>query len=62
MDIKTQLTVLYNTLSTIETKGTNTETMADCLRYIRNMISAASEKAVAPDVPEEDAPKIESDT
>lgn len=58
MDIKTQLTVLYNTLITVETKGTSTESMADCLRYLKNMINEASEKAVAPN---EDAPNTESD-
>lgn len=30
---------LYNTLLTIETKGSNTKTMADCLRFIEQLIS-----------------------
>lgn len=30
---------LYNTLATIETKGENTKTMADCLRYIEQMVA-----------------------
>ena len=37
MEIK--LTRLYNTLVTIETKGESTKTMADCLRYIEQMVN-----------------------
>lgn len=33
-----KLQLLYNTLLTIETKGLNTITMADCLRYIEKLI------------------------
>lgn len=33
-----KLTKLYNTMLTIETKGTNTKTMADCLRFLENVI------------------------
>lgn len=32
------LSKLYNTLSLIETKGENTKIMADCLRFIEQMI------------------------
>jgi hypothetical protein len=33
-----KLTKLYNTMLTIETKGANTKTMADCLRFLENVI------------------------
>ena len=36
--METKLTRLYNTLVTIETKGESTKTMADCLRYVEQMI------------------------
>ena len=29
-----ELKRLYNTMMTIETKGENTKTMADCLRFV----------------------------
>ena len=35
----TELTKLYNTLSLIETKGENTRIMADCLRFIEELIA-----------------------
>lgn len=47
---KEELTRLYNTLITIETKGVHTKTMADCLRFIENAI--ARDEAVS--TPEED--------
>ena len=34
----TELTKLYNTLSLIETKGENTKTMAQCLRFVEQLI------------------------
>lgn len=34
-----KLIKLYNTLATVETKGENTKTMADCLRYIEQMVA-----------------------
>lgn len=37
--METKLTRLYNTLVTIETKGESTKTMADCLRYIEQMVT-----------------------
>lgn len=42
-----KLVKLYNTLSTIETKGNNTKTMADCLRYLERMIEEVN-KPVEP--------------
>lgn len=35
----TELNKLYNTLMLIETKGENTKIMADCLRYVEQLIS-----------------------
>ena len=37
----TELNKLYNTLSLIETKGESTKIMADCLRFVEQMITAA---------------------
>lgn len=34
-----KLRLLYNTLLTIETKGKNTITMADCLKYTEQLIA-----------------------
>ena len=34
-----KLSKLYNTLSLIETKGDNTKIMADCLRFIEQIIT-----------------------
>lgn len=45
---------LYNTLETIETKGKNTRTMADCLRYVEKLIFEESQKATCSE-PEEEA-------
>ena len=33
-----KLTMLYNTLCQIETKGANTRIMADCLAYLEKLI------------------------
>lgn len=33
-----KLSKLYNTLQTIETKGDGTKAMADCLRFIEQML------------------------
>lgn len=46
-----ELTKLLNTLATIETKGVNTKTMADCLRFLEQLIDAEQKKPVA--IPEE---------
>ena len=35
----TKLNKLHNTLLLIETKGENTKIMADCLRYVEQMIA-----------------------
>lgn len=42
MEIK--LVKLYNTLATIETKGESTKIMADCLRYIEQMVAEEKNK------------------
>lgn len=44
MDFKMELTKLYNTLLTVETKGDNTVVMADCLRFTKQLIDIAPEK------------------
>lgn len=45
-----KLTKLYNTMLTIETKGNSTKTMADCLRFLENIIveTDTATKEVAP--------------
>lgn len=40
-----KLTKLLNTLMIIETKGENTKTMSDCLRYLENLIQDEKNKA-----------------
>ena len=40
-NVQTKLLRLYNTLVTVETKGESTKTMADCLRYIEQMMVEA---------------------
>ena len=48
-----QLTRIYNTLMTIDTKGENTLTMADCLRALEQVVVAInnSAQAAAPAAP-----------
>lgn len=41
--MKEKLTVLYNTLVLIETKGASTKLMGDCLKYLEQMINEAVE-------------------
>ena len=36
-----KLVRLYNTLKTVETKGNSTIVMADCIRYVEQLISEA---------------------
>lgn len=38
MNMREELTKLYNTLLTIETRGVHTKTMADCLRFTEQLI------------------------
>lgn len=45
------LTKLLNTLATIETKGVSTKAMADCLRFLEQLIEAEQNKPAT--VPEE---------
>ena len=40
-----KLAKLYNTLMTIETKGSNTIVMAQCLAYVEMLIQEASKPA-----------------
>ena len=39
MDKENRLRKLYNTMLLIETKGENTKIMAECLRYLEQLIS-----------------------
>ena len=39
-----ELTKLYNTLSLIDTRGDNTKTMADCLRFVEQLIADEKKK------------------
>ena len=50
-----KLTALYNTLSLIETKGEATITMADCLKFTRQLIAEAQAEAA------EEAKKADSE-
>ena len=43
---------LYNTLATIETRGAGTITMADCLRYLEQLITEEANKPVVEEQPE----------
>ena len=42
--MKNKLQLLYNTLLTIETKGTSTLTMSDCIKYLDNLINETAEE------------------
>ena len=42
-----QLTRIYNTLMTIDTKGENTLTMADCLRALEQVVVTINNSAQA---------------
>lgn len=48
-----QLTRIYNTLMTIDTKGENTLTMADCLRALEQVVVAINNSAQAAAAPEQ---------
>lgn len=50
MNMKEELTKLYNTLLTIETRGAHTKTMADCLRFTEQLIMQAPEEKVSEEV------------
>lgn len=53
-----KLKALYNTMSTIETKGQSTITMAECLKYVENLykeeVAKAQAKATSPATVEEE--------
>ena len=40
-----ELTLLYNTLMTVETKGESTKIMAQCLNYAKQLIDVAKQDA-----------------
>ena len=50
MDKKLQ--ILYNTLLTIETKGESTKIMAECIKYIEQLIKEANENKNVTDITE----------
>lgn len=39
MNIKEELAKLHNTLAIVETRGDNTKIMADCLRFIEQLVA-----------------------
>lgn len=41
--MKEKLEMLYNALVEVETKGTNTLIMADCLKYLGSLINECDE-------------------
>lgn len=43
-----RLSKLYNTLNLVETKGESTKIVADCLRYLEQMIAEEQEQTAAP--------------
>lgn len=45
----TKLTKLHNTMLLIETKGENTKIMAECLRYLEQLISDENKKVTEND-------------
>lgn len=48
-----ELTKLYNTMKLIETKGDSTKAMADCLRFLEQMIvDERNAEALAQSAPE----------
>lgn len=47
-----KLSRLYNTLVTVETKGESTKTMADCLRYLEQMVAEEKNKKAQSEVVE----------
>lgn len=44
--MKNKLIALYNTLTQIETKGQSTKLMADCLKYVEELIKEETEAEV----------------
>lgn len=43
-----KLTKLHNTLLLVETKGENTKVMAECLRFLEQMIVEERQHQIAP--------------
>ena len=56
MDYKIELAKLYNSLLTIETKGQHTMTMANCLRFLEQLINYEESKQ---EEPKQEEPKQE---
>ena len=49
--METNLKKLYNTMLLIETKGENTKIMAECIRFLEQLITEEAQRAVAPAEP-----------
>ena len=43
-----KLTQLYSTLTLIETKGENTKIMAECIKFLEQLITEEAKKSSAP--------------
>lgn len=55
--MKEKLTVLFNTLAQIETKGDGTLKMAGCLQHVRQMIAECEKQEESPEQEEQDKEK-----
>lgn len=47
--MENNLRKLYNTILLIETKGESTKIMADCIKFLEQLIVDESKKTVVPD-------------
>ena len=46
--MENNLRKLYNTMLLIETKGENTKIMAECIRFVEQLITEEAQKSSAP--------------
>lgn len=46
--MENNLRKLYNTMLLIETKGENTKIMAECIRFVEQLITEEAQKSAAP--------------
>lgn len=46
--MENNLKKLYNTMLLIETKGENTKIMAECIKFLEQLITEEAQKKVAP--------------
>lgn len=47
--MENNLRKLYNTMLLIETKGESTKIMAECIKFLEQLIAEESKRTVAPD-------------